>query len=80
MSRTWSGNSARDLFVHAACWCHSIVLGSKGGYGTVNIDVTQTPDQHGITTAIPIRAREVAPRRARYGAEAAQRAAAGKLE
>eukprot|EP00966_Prymnesium_polylepis_P269831 6233319-Prymnesium_polylepis.1 len=26
---------------------------SKGGYDTVKIDVTQTADQHGPTTAIP---------------------------
>ena len=28
---------------------------AKGGYDTVKIDVTQTPDQHGPTTAIPVR-------------------------
>eukprot|EP00966_Prymnesium_polylepis_P231089 5347585-Prymnesium_polylepis.1 len=31
---------------------------AKGGYDTVKVDVTQTSDQHGPTTAIPVRAAE----------------------
>eukprot|EP00966_Prymnesium_polylepis_P145068 3349942-Prymnesium_polylepis.1 len=50
----------------------------KGGYGTVKIDVTQTPDQHGPTTAISVRARELEPRSTM--ARKPQRAAAGNPE
>eukprot|EP00966_Prymnesium_polylepis_P225922 5225782-Prymnesium_polylepis.1 len=47
--------AARSLVAPDSQCAH---LRAKGGYGTVKIDVTQTPDQQGPTTAIPVRARE----------------------
>ena len=59
---------------HAACAPNMMlkrhdsldVVLSKGGYDTVKIDVTQTPRPTRPTTAIPVRAEEVAPRSTRW--------------